>query len=215
MAFDLKTARPVSESATPGMLKVPGNPLAEKKDLADLAIKYQQLADAKRKSKKPTYAEVAGAAAAKAEGQAVGKDRANARQNLPSAVAAAKATTAKIQQLLSHPGFEALVGRPNPFKGGLGVYTIPGSSARGAETLFNQIKGTAFLAGVQALRGTGPVSEREGKAAEAAIQRMSTAQSEDEFKQAAQEYVDAMERGIAAMRENAKMPATSVAEGDE
>lgn len=194
---------------------LPEDPLKRKTALVDLALKYKQLGDAGKKENKPkpTYAEVAAGEAAKTEGREVGKFRAAARQGLPSAVGAAKANSAKIQQLLTHPGFSALVGAPNPFKGGLGVYTVPGSRARGAESLFKQIKGTAFLAGIQQMKGSGPVSEREGLAAEAAIQRMSTALSEEEFQQAAQEYVDAMERGINAMRNVATMPgSTAVAQ---
>lgn len=188
------------------------DPLKRKTALAELNLKYEQLKREKEKGNKPkpTAAEVSAGEAAKTEGREIGKFRAVARQSLPATVSSAKATIAKIQQLLSHPGFEALVGRPNPFKGGLGVYTIPGSSARGAESLLKQIKGTAFLAGIQAMKGSGPVSEREGLAAEAAIQRMGSSLSEAEFKQAAQEYVDAMERGINAMRDVAKLSGSTV-----
>ena len=55
------------------------------------------------------------------------------------------------------------------------------------------------------MKGTGPVSEREGLAAEKAIQRMSTALSENEFMLAAQEYVDAIARGVDALRDQATM----------
>lgn len=207
MPFDINTARPVVSSG----INMPVDPLKRKGDLADLALKYQQLENAKLTAAKaakasPTYGQVSEGEAAKTYGREVGKYRAAAQQSLPGAVSAAKATTAHIKKLLEHPGFSAVVGMPNPFKGGFGVATAPGSRARGAESLLKQIQGTAFLSGVQAMKGTGPVSEREGKAAEAAIQRMSKALSEDEFKEAAQEYVDAMERGIAAMRANAAMP---------
>jgi len=214
-----KDAPIVRPAATPGaMIARPADPTKPRMDLADLNLKYlqlqreqQALADAKAKASKkpPTYGEVSGGEAAKSEGRAIGTQRAAARQSLPAYVRAAKANSQKLQQLLDHEGFSALVGRPNPFKGGFGVGTLPLSSARGASSLFQQIKGTAFLTGVQAMKGTGPVSEREGLAAEKAIQRMSTSLSEDEFKLAAQEYIDAMARGVAALQEQATMSASA------
>ena len=213
------TDRVIRPAATPGaMIARPVDPTKKQSDLADLTIKYQAIekakreataADAKANKKPPTYGEVSGGEAAKSEGRAIGTQRAAARQSLPAYVRAAKANSQKLQQLLDHEGFSALVGRPNPFKGGFGVGTLPMSSARGASTLFQQIKGTAFLTGVQAMKGTGPVSEREGLAAEKAIQRMSTALSENEFKLAAQEYVDAMARGVAALEDQATMSASA------
>jgi hypothetical protein len=209
----------VRPAAKPGaMIARPADPTKPKMDLADLNLKYlqlqreqQALADAKAKAgkKPPTYGEVSAGEAAKTEGRSVGTFRAAARQTLPGYLEAARANSAKIQQLLDHEGFSALVGVPNPYKGGVGVGTLPYTSARGASSLFQQIKGTAFLTGVQAMKGTGPVSEREGMAAEKAIQRMSAALSEDEFKLAAQEYVDAIGRGVSALQAQATMSASS------
>jgi len=209
----------VRPAATPGaMIARPANPTKEKSDLADLTIKYLAIEKANKDAiaaalkagqKKPTSGEVSEGEAAKTEGRATGTFRAAARQTLPGYVRAAKANSEKLQQLLDHEGFSALVGKPNPFKGGVGVGTLPYSSARGASSLFQQIKGTAFLTGVQAMKGTGPVSEREGMAAEKAIQRMSTSLSESEFKLAAQEYIDAMGRGVAALEDQAIMPAST------
>jgi len=214
-----KDAPIVRPAATPGaVIARPADPTKPKMDMADLALKYlqlqreqQALKDAKDKAgkKPPTYGEVKEGKAAETEGKATGTFRAQARQSLPSYVRAAKANSQKLQQLLDHEGFSALVGVPNPFKGGFGVGTLPLSSARGASSLFQQIKGTAFLTGVQAMKGTGPVSEREGLAAEKAIQRMSTALTENEFKLAAQEYIDAMARGVAALQEQATRPAST------
>jgi hypothetical protein len=217
MPFDIKSARPVSSSMA-SVIPVPEDPVKAATSRQDLVLKYLEAtakrqanaaAAAKANKKEPTYGQVAGGQAAKAEGRAIGAQRAAARQSLPAYVRAAKANSQKLQQLLDHEGFSALVGRPNPFKGGFGVGTLPLSSARGASSLFQQIKGTAFLTGVQAMKGTGPVSEREGLAAEKAIQRMSTSLSENEFKLAAQEYIDAMARGVAALQEQATMAAST------
>lgn len=215
MPFDPRTARPVTpRPVTPSVFGGPpaGKPLTALEQL-ELTIKQQTIDKnriaAGRASTPPTYEEVSAGEAAKTEGRAIGTQRAQARQSLPAYVRAAKANSQKLQQLLDHEGFSALVGKPNPVKGGLGLGTLPFSSARGASTLFQQIKGTAFLTGVQAMKGTGPVSEREGLAAEKAIQRMSTSLSENEFKLAAQEYVDAMARGVAALQEQATMSAST------
>lgn len=210
MAFDITTARPVSSTG----INLPADPLKRKSDLVELQLKYlqaQQAIEDLKKSQKPpvTYGQVAAGEAAKTEGRKVGEYRAAARQKLPGAVRSAKATTGLIQKFLAHPGFSAVVGMPEPFKGGFGVYNVRGTRAKDAESLYKQIGDTSFVAGVEALKGTGPISEKEGEAAKAAIQRMSSALSEAEFKQAAQEYVDAMERGIAAMRDVAAMPAAT------
>lgn len=212
MGFDPKNFRPLPEPQ-PKMrvVPIPVDPLKHQSDLADLINKYLQAQMARQALEKgnkppPTSAQVSEGQAAITYGREVGKYRAAAQQNLPGAVSAAKATTAHLKKLLAHPGFSAVVGTPEPWKGGFGVYNIPGTRAKGAETLLKQIQRTAFLTGVQSLKGTGPVSEREGKAAEEAVARMSKALSEDEFRQAAQEYVDSMERGIAAMRQTAMMP---------
>jgi hypothetical protein len=59
------------------------------------------------------------------------------------------------------------------------------------------------------LKGGGSITEKEGEKATAAINRMSTAQSEKEFNIAAREYQDVLRTGI----ERAKVKAATLSKG--
>jgi hypothetical protein len=58
------------------------------------------------------------------------------------------------------------------------------------------IKGGAFLEAFNSLKGGGQITELEGQKAEQAQARLSTAQSEEDFKDALQEYRFYIEQGI-------------------
>ena len=61
---------------------------------------------------------------------------------------------------------------------------------------FKEVGGQSFLQAIENLRGMGALSNLEGESATKAIQRMSTSQSEKEFKTAAQEFNEIIQRGI-------------------
>jgi hypothetical protein len=91
----------------------------------------------------------------------------------------------------AHPGISAVgsaIGR-------LGSY-VPGSSGADFMSMYDQVKGQAFLEAVQKMRGSGAISEIEGQKAAAAITRMNTSQSREEFTKAAREFQDSMRRGM-------------------
>ena len=90
-----------------------------------------------------------------------------------------------------HPGISTVgsaIGR-------LGAY-VPGSSGADFMSMYDQVKGQAFLEAVQKMRGSGAISEIEGQKAAAAITRMNTSQSREEFVRAAREFQDSMRRGM-------------------
>ena len=60
----------------------------------------------------------------------------------------------------------------------------------------DQIKGGAFLEAYKTLRGGGQITELEGEKAEAAQARFSTAQSEEDFREALMEYKFYIDQGI-------------------
>jgi hypothetical protein len=69
------------------------------------------------------------------------------------------------------------------------------STAR-AESKIDKLKGSSFLQAREMLRGGGQITDFEGQRAEAAIARLSTAQNEEDFKDALDEYNSAVQEGL-------------------
>ena len=156
-------------------------------------------------------------AAAKATGEAIAKGNVAAQQALPGVISNAQDAVSLIDQMVgkqevrdksgkviqaagaAHPGFENAVG--TTWKPGFRF--IPGTDAADFQSLFDQVKGSAFLEAFNTLKGAGAISEKEGEKATAARTRMSTAQSETEFVKAAREYQDVIRRGVEVMQKKA------------
>lgn len=192
----------------------PSQTVPEKKDLADLQRKYLDIQAEQLRLKqlrenppqKPkTSAQVAREATMVAAGKDVGSAGGKARAGIKAAETKAKRALDDLSTLMKHPGLEAAVGAPNPFKGGLGIGTVPGTSARGFTTLLDRVKAGAFLQALEAMKGTGAISEAEGKAATAALNSMSTATSEKDFKQAANDYARVITDGLSIARSNTSL----------
>ncbi len=107
----------------------------------------------------------------------------------------------------NHSGFESAVGAKglSSFFGARGK-PVDGSAAADFQALLDQVGGQAFLESRQALKGGGPITDMEGKKAQSAVTRMSTAQSEAEFKKALNEYRDFLikERADAEAKKKAR-----------
>jgi hypothetical protein len=149
-------------------------------------------------------------AASRAAGTEYGKAGAQANIALPGAIATGEEAIRKVDELVgkapvvnaegkvvtpgtkAHKGFESAVGATlMP-----GLRFIPGTSASDFMARLNEIQGGAFLQAFTTLKGGGSITEKEGEKATAAINRMSTAQSEKEFNTAAREYQDVLRTGI-------------------
>jgi hypothetical protein len=135
----------------------------------------------------------------------VARESAAAKTLLPKARLNAQNAFTQVDQLLKHPGLSAVVGWPNPLKGGLGFAEVPNSPAAGFRARLDQLKGGAFLEAYTTLKGGGAIANAEGEKAQAAVARMSTAQSEAEFKEAMNDYKSAVQRGLDAMEQTASM----------
>ena len=172
--------------------------------------------DENRRAKDPVFQQQM--AAAKETGAAIAKGNVAAQQALPGVISNAQdavnlidqmvgkqevrdAKTGKVVQAAGapHPGFENAVG--TTWKPGFRF--IPGTDAADFQSLFDQVKGAAFLEAFNVLKGAGAISEKEGEKATAARTRMSTAQSESEFVKAAREYQDVIRRGVEVMQKKA------------
>lgn len=151
-----------------------------------------------------------------------GKGQAKFEAAAPQAIATAEQMLSKIDQMVgapakvdaktgkvtpgtaAHPGFKAAVGASSLFP------TIPGSKAADFEARLDEIKGGAFLEAYNTLRGGGSITEVEGQKATQAITRMSTAQSEKEFINAAREFQNVIRTGIKRSKEKLGSSGTDV-----
>jgi len=142
-----------------------------------------------------------------------GKGQAKFESVAPQAIATAEQMLTKIDQMVgtqakldkkgkvvekgtpAHPGFKAAVGASSLFP------TMPGSDAANFEARLDEIKGGAFLEAYNTLRGGGSITEVEGQKATQAITRMSTAQSEKEFIDAARDFQNVIRTGIKRSKE--------------
>jgi hypothetical protein len=183
--------------------------------------------------------------AARATGEAIAKGDVAAMQALPKIIGDAELAVGILDQMVGkrdsktgklltkdpvtgepiqnnkpHPGFAPAVGM-----GGLGTLgipglaqIIPGTEAANFKTLYDQITGSAFSEAFETLKGGGAITEKEGTKATAARNRMSLAQSEDEFIKAALEYREIVAKGVEraqskAARATGRMAPTAPAAG--
>ena len=85
---------------------------------------------------------------------------------------------ATIESALNHPGLNASVGSIDS------KFVSLSPDAVAFEAYHDQIKGKAFLAAFESLKGGGQITEVEGLKAEQATARLNLAQDEDDYKQA-------------------------------
>lgn len=137
--------------------------------------------------------------AGKASDTAQGKAQGEAASSLPGDIQAAEQTVGQIDELLSNPGLDSIVGPADQYRSGWNL----GDSGRDALARLNQLKGRAFLQAYSMLKGGGQITEVEGAKAEAAMARMDRAQGESEFRKALEDFRDAVQSGVQKLREKA------------
>lgn len=115
---------------------------------------------------------------------------AEATSNLPKVQASAANARNMVQGVLNHPGFSSTVGMTMM----PGARFIPGTKEADFQSRMDQLKGSAFLQAFETLKGGGQITEVEGKKATDAINRMSISTSENEFRQAAQDFLSVVDR---------------------
>lgn len=95
--------------------------------------------------------------------------------------AQATSMLATIDGLLADPGLDSAVGTTGAITQYMGPLAPDAARAR---SRIQQIQGQAFLQAFESLKGGGQITEIEGAKAEAAIARLNTAQSADDFRAA-------------------------------
>lgn len=135
------------------------------------------------------------------QGKEAAEERGSAQGKAQAALANgadldAEATKKKIDEFISHKGFNEVFGQLDQFRPS---WT---HSNEGADALarYKQLKGVAFLSAYQMLKGGGAITDIEGQKAGEAMARLDRAQSEDEAKQALRDFKGAVDIGLQKLK---------------
>jgi uncharacterized protein (TIGR02594 family) len=142
---------------------------------------------------------VAETKAQEAQGDIEGK----AKKALPNAESITTRALARIEAVEKHPGMSSAVGF---VQGRLPALTPTAADFR---ERIEEIKATVFIDSVEAMRGLGALTEREGPKLEAAKSRLSTAKSEEDFKAALKDLKEVFQIGLENMRKKAGIASES------
>lgn len=129
--------------------------------------------------------------------EALAKQLPQERKDKQAAIVKGEAAINLIDKALAHPGLAAATG----LRGTIDPRNyIPGTDAKNFNVLMDQLRGQTFLQAMESLRGTGQITEIEGKKASDAIARLSTAQDSGEFKKAMTDFKSAISGGLQRTR---------------
>ena len=104
---------------------------------------------------------------------------------------------AVLDQLSAHPGLPYITGLYSK------APIVPNTPQASADALAQQVQGQTFLRAYETLKGGGQITEVEGKKAEAAIARLSRAQSTKDYRSALAELKGVMNTGLERARKSA------------
>jgi len=145
--------------------------------------------------------------AARAFATEAAKNDATLAQQGPSAIQSGEQTLALLNRMVGDPKAKGAAAQPHPgFRGVVGATLMPGmrlvqgTPEADFDAMLEQVLGGAFLEAYERLKGTGQITEIEGKKATQAITRMQRAVSETEFLQAAQEFRSSLENAMERTR---------------
>jgi hypothetical protein len=131
------------------------------------------------------------AAGLKAQAGAQGKSAGAAAVLLPKAKAIADEAKKVVEKLRTHPGRSEATGWGSL----LPDVAFTNRPGRGFIDLMKQAQGGAFLQSFEMLKGGGPITEIEGQKATEAIARMNRAQTKEDFDDALNDYIGAVDAG--------------------
>ena len=134
-------------------------------------------------------------------GKGIGEAQASGIVAAPKDIAAAQNALDLISQIETSPAIRSATGMTAPLN-----QILLGTDRFGFEKLVEQAKSGAFLTAIEQMRGLGALSNAEGSAATAAITRMNTSLSYDDFMKALNDYRGIVQQGM--QRAQAKLGAT-------
>jgi hypothetical protein len=97
-----------------------------------------------------------------------------------------------------HGGFEQYVGLGVPY-----LSNVEGTDTASFRSLYESLKGQAFLEAFQRIKGAGAITEVEGTKATQALLKLNKAQSEKEFIKYAREFQENLQKGMALAKQKA------------
>lgn len=122
------------------------------------------------------------------------KNKADAEANLPVIEDTANNLISSIDGVLNHPGRKFATG------GYSMLPVVPGTSQADFVKRMDQINGQSFLQAYQSLKGSGAITDIEGKKAGDSINRMSRASSDSEFDSAANDFKNIIKQSVERAR---------------
>lgn len=129
----------------------------------------------------------------------VGKASGEAAAGIPAAQGVADQVTLQIDELMSDPYLNSMLGSIE------GRLPNVSSDAARVQGKMDQLQGGAFLQARQLLKGGGQITDFEGKKAEAAMARLYTAQNEQDYRAALQDFKDAVQVGLAKLQQTSQI----------
>jgi hypothetical protein len=123
------------------------------------------------------------------EARVLGEQRGAGIAGAPLELAQADQTLKYIDEVRNHPGLGAGTGLSSVFN------VVPGTPGYDFQNRTKQLTSGAFLTAIDQLRGMGALSNTEGQTATAAITRMDTATSKDEYLAALSDYESIVKQG--------------------
>lgn len=145
-----------------------------------------------------------------ASGGAAGKITAEQVASAPATIAAGDDALSLADNIRNDPALQSATGMS-----GVLLNKIPGFDQLGFERKVEQIKAGAFLTAIKQLQGLGALSNAEGQTATAAVTRLSTALSADDFLEALSEYETIVKKGQARAQSYLSQPGASAPAGAE
>lgn len=130
-------------------------------------------------------------AGSKASAAAQGRAQGDARSRLGPYALEVEATLGFVDRLKQHPGRQGATGKSGWFN----PLFPPGTDRRDFLTLLDTAKGKQFGIAYETLKGGGQITEIETEQATKALGNLSTAQSEEQFVQALDDFAAAVQRG--------------------
>jgi hypothetical protein len=105
---------------------------------------------------------------------------------------------------------DAVLGTRTPLEQATGFEsmfpTAPGSPAADAESRISQLEGQVFMKAIDDLKGSGTITDIEGAKGQAAISRLSLAQSDEEMKEALEELRGVLNLGVESYNRKYQQP---------
>jgi hypothetical protein len=136
----------------------------------------------------------------------VGDAQGTAQLALPTVKATADQMLKTINDVEKHPSLGNSVGIPGQFP------VIPGTGRADFSARADQLKGQTFLQAYTTLRGSGAITDIEGKKGEDAIARLNRSQSEESYRAALKDLKEVVQGGVLRASAKARGPTATPAD---